>query len=251
MLEVTPEISSAGIKNGAGETPVAGVAPGSVISIFGASLATNAEIGPVNPLTQSLDGVTVQVAGRILPLFFVSPEQINAQLPTDLPLGTHTVVVKNRNMQDVSATFEVVRNAPGLFTSRQDGRAVATITRVGGPAVTADNPVKGGELINIYGTGFGPHRNPPPEGFGVEEADGYRLTDSVEIVAAGNHVIIPEYAGTAAGLPGTVLVRFRVPDDISEGSLTNLTVRVNGVPSNTAALPTAASVSNNADQGLQ
>jgi hypothetical protein len=130
VLEAIPEISRAGVRNGAGETPLAAVAPGSIVSIYGANLAPTTEAGPANPLVQTIAGVTVHVAGSILPLLFVSPEQINAQLPYDLPLGSQTLTIKSKGMPDVSATFEVARNAPGLITNVLNGNPLLVASRV-------------------------------------------------------------------------------------------------------------------------
>ena len=236
VYEATPHIAPTGIRSAAGEIPAAGVAPGSIISIYGASLAQEFVTGRGNPLVQILGQTSVYAGNRLLPLLFVSPDQINAQLPYDLPAGEHTLTVRNTNLAEVSGTFIVVRNAPGLFTFPRGQQPMAVVTRVDGSAVTAENPLKGGELIKLFGTGFGPHRNSPPEGFSVEETEGYRLSDVVEIVL-GNRTLAPEYAGSAAGLPGVVAVRFRVPDGLTAES--GLTLRVNGVSSNTVVLPTA------------
>ena len=244
VLEPVPEISPAGVQNAAGDTPVHAVAPGSIISIYGGSLAPSSEAGPSTPLRQTLAGVTVHVAGHILPLFFVSPEQINAQLPFDLPEGMHTLTIRNRDMPEATASFQVVRNAPGLFTSLQSGLHVATLSRVAGPPISADNPVRSGDLVTVFGTGFGPHRIPPPEGFYVQESDAFRLLDNVDVVI-GNTVITPEYAGAATGLPGTVAIRFRIPADLAQDAVTHLAFRVNGTLTNQAVLPTAHFFSGN------
>jgi uncharacterized protein (TIGR03437 family) len=236
IYERTPFIAPAGVRNAAGDTPVSGVAPGSIVSIYGASLAPAFLAGSGNPLAQSLAGTSVYAGTRLLPLLFVSPAQINAQLPFDLSIGPMTLTVKNQNLADVDGFFDVVRSAPGLFVSRVGQFDTAVITRVSGPGVTAENPIIAGETINLFGTGFGPHRNPPPEGFSVSEADGYRLTDPVEVLL-GDKVLVPEYAGSATGLPGVVVVRFRLPDDLPRGS--KLTLRVDGVSTNTVVLPTA------------
>ena len=251
VLEAIPEISQAGVRNGAGETPIKAVAPGSVISIYGANLAPNMEVGPANPLTQTLSSVTVHVAGHILPLFFVAPEQINAQLPYDLPLDVHMLTIKSKGMPDVSTTFEATRNAPGLLTMQQENRVVAVVTRANDdPAVNADNPVKSGDVIDVFGTGFGPHRVAPPEGFGVSEAEGYRLSDTVNVII-GEQTIVPEYAGAATGKPGVVVVRFRIPPNASDQALTTFNVVVNGVASNAAVLPTAAAYARQDDELAQ
>ena len=81
-----------------------GVAPGSIVSIFGASFAPETAAGPENPLAQAIGCVTVRSGGRLLPLFFVSPSQINLQLPDDTPLGEQRVVVSCQGLPDVEAT---------------------------------------------------------------------------------------------------------------------------------------------------
>lgn len=250
ILEAVPEISHAGVRNGAGEAPLTAVAPGSIISVYGASLAPYIEAGPSNPLAQAIAGVTVHVAGRILPLFFVSPEQINAQLPYDLTLGTHTLTVKNSHMPEVSATFEVVRAAPGLITRMEGRLSVAAVTRVSGSAVTPEKPVEAGEVINLFGTGFGPHHVSPPDGIGVTELEEFRLVEPLEVFV-GDQAVVPDYAGPAAGLPGVVVLRFRTPAELAIQELTNVTVIVGGVASNVVVLPTAAAYStNNTDQNV-
>ena len=93
LLDPTPYIAPTGVSNAAGTTPQVGLAPGSVASVFGASFATDATTGPSSPLVQTLGGVTVRVGDRFLPLIFVSPSQINLQVPDDLPLGAQTLTV--------------------------------------------------------------------------------------------------------------------------------------------------------------
>ena len=87
QFDAVPTIAPTGVQNGAGDTPQPGVAPGSAISIFGANLASAVATGPDSPLAQTLSGTVVQAANRLLPLFFVSPGQINAELPADFAEG--------------------------------------------------------------------------------------------------------------------------------------------------------------------
>jgi hypothetical protein len=83
LLDPVPYISPAGVLNAVGVTPQTGVAPGSMISIFGANLA-NTTIAFDGILPQTLGGVVAQAGNRLLPLVFTSVTQINAQLPDDL-----------------------------------------------------------------------------------------------------------------------------------------------------------------------
>ena len=75
------------MSNAAGTTPQTGVAPGGIVSIFGVNLATDTLVAPDGMLPQTLGGLTVRVGDRLLPLFFVSPQQINAQVPDDMATG--------------------------------------------------------------------------------------------------------------------------------------------------------------------
>jgi uncharacterized protein (TIGR03437 family) len=73
-------------------------------------------MGPRNPLAQTLADVVVTVGDRLLPLLFVSPQQINAQVLSDVPDGEHTLRVRWTGKPDVTGTFVVSRNSPGLFS---------------------------------------------------------------------------------------------------------------------------------------
>ena len=154
-----PYIAPAGIMNGVGQTPSTAVAPGSIISIFGQSLASVVQVGPVNPLSQSIEGTTVTVNDSILPLLFVSPQQINAQLPSSLSDGNYTLEVQNTGQPDISGTFYggAQRSRPVLL-NYGFGSIYAMAFHADGSMVTTDSPAAGGETISLLGTGFGPYQ---------------------------------------------------------------------------------------------
>src|SRR5262249_15633172 len=60
MLDKSPYIAPSGVANAAGATPQSGVAAGSIVSIFGASLASDLATGPDSPMAQALGCVTVR-----------------------------------------------------------------------------------------------------------------------------------------------------------------------------------------------
>ncbi|MDP2996096.1 MAG: hypothetical protein Q8N47_01330, partial [Bryobacterales bacterium] len=226
LLDRVPFVAETGVRNAAGETPSTGVAAGSLVAILGASLAPAYEVGPRSPLAQSIAGVTVRVDGRMLPLLFVSPEQINAQLPSDIEEGERTLTVRWEGQPEATAVFTVVRNAPGLF---------AVAAHADGSPVTAENPARAGETLSVFGAGFGPYLRQPPYGFAVPDAPAFPLADPVEVLA-GDAVIEPLFSGAAPGQVGTVVTRFRLPDSLAGPALA-LRVRVNGQDSNTINLP--------------
>jgi uncharacterized protein (TIGR03437 family) len=236
MLDRSPYISPAGLANAAAATPQPGVAPGSIVSIFGSSLADAQVTGPDNPMLQALDCATVQVAGRLLPLFFVSPTQINAQMPDDLQPGPQSVTVSCTGLPDVQAAFTLVRNAPGLFQQPSGGQNFAVAMHEDGSPVTADAPAQSGELISLYGTGFGPADHPRPAGFPVPATPPFRIVDSATVNAAGV-AITPENAFAAPGRAGVDVIRFRLGDGVPTGTNVQIYITVNGQDSNTVVLP--------------
>jgi uncharacterized protein (TIGR03437 family) len=225
MMEKIPYIAPAGVSNAAGAPSGNGVAPGSIVSIFGASFAAETTIGPDNPLSQAIGCLTVRVGSRLLPLFFVSPTQINVQLPEDSPLGEQKLVVSCQGSPDVDATFQVVRNSPGLFAG--------AVLHADGSVVTADAPARRGELLTVYGTGFGPAASPRP--FGFAPADPSSIVDEVTI-GAGELTIKPERSFAAAGKVGLDAVQFRLPQEVGAGTV-DVRVTVNGVSSNPLGVP--------------
>ena len=236
MLDKTPYLAPLGVRNAAGETPEPGVAPGSIVSIIGASLADRYEAGPQNPLSQSIGGVTVRVEGRLLPLLFVSPEQINAQVPSGLPEGSYKVFVKSGFQAEISANMIVTRNAPGLFSKAFDGQQLAVAAHEDGSAVSIESPARRGEIVTLFGTGFGPYDRSYPDGFPVPVSMQLLVADAVEVLA-GDLTFTPAWTGAAEGLVGTTGTRLKISDEIPSARQLELRVRIQGKDSNKVWLP--------------
>jgi uncharacterized protein (TIGR03437 family) len=237
MLSPVPFIQPSGVVNGAGITPQAIVAPGSVVSVFGANLGASVAAGPSNPMVQTLGGVTARVGAEILPLYFVSPSQINFELPPDLPAGQQTLTVSSPGQPDATASFMVAADAPGIFPSTvANGVTYGLITHADGSAVTTNAPAQAGETLSVYGTGFGPTAPARPEGFAVPSSPAYLLTDPATVLVGGVSVT-PVTAYALAGAVGVDVVQFVVPDGLPSASNSALTITVNQAVSNTVQLP--------------
>jgi uncharacterized protein (TIGR03437 family) len=85
LLGQKPVIDPKGVVNAAsyagsakGEALVVG---GAIFSVFGENLAASAQRAPGTPLPTRLGGTSVTVGGIAAPLFYVSPGQINFQVP--------------------------------------------------------------------------------------------------------------------------------------------------------------------------
>jgi len=234
-MDKIPFIAPAGVQNAAGQTPGSSVASGSVIAIFGQSLSPSLEVGPVNPLSQSVAGISVTIDKEVmLPLLFVSSGQINAQVPSEMPAGKHTIQIQSLGEPEVDGTLTIVRNAPGLFTQTLQSQEYAVAFHSDGTLVTPTSPAKGGETIALLGTGFGPYKGVVIDGFFPPDPPP-ALMDAV-IVSFGNQFPSTTWAGAAPGYTGLVLVKFQVPKGSPSGGAP-ASVSVNGVKSNTVTVP--------------
>jgi uncharacterized protein (TIGR03437 family) len=150
-----PAINTGGIISAVGDTTVA-TAPGGIISIFGANLsATTSDAAgtevPALPIT--LNGTEVRIAGRQAPLYFVSPLQINAQVPYETPEGNAGVfVVRPTDIFSAPYTLAVRRTAPAIFVA---GGAAIVVKNNDFSLVTANNAAGAGDTLVIFCTGLG------------------------------------------------------------------------------------------------
>ena len=234
VLERIPAIFARGARNAAADTGLDGVSAGSVLALLGVNLAADYQAGPDQPMTQTLGDVTVRLKDRILPLFFVSPDQINALLPSDVEQGLFKLIVHREGKPETSTDVTVVRNAPALFNTQVDGQAYAMAVRENGEAVTVEKPAMRGETVTVFGTGFGPYLKNPPDGFLLPESDNFRLADPLAL-RINDEAVETQYAGGAVGRSGVQAVRFKVGAAVS-GSAT-VKVRINELDSNSVLLP--------------
>jgi uncharacterized protein (TIGR03437 family) len=214
VFERVPFVPPSGVRNAAADSAGEGVAPGSIVAVVGSHLAAAEAAGPDSPLAQSLAGVTVRAGDMLLPLLFVSPERITAQLPPDLSEGPAVMAARSGNQEEIRAEFRVVRNAPGLFATQSEDRTWAVAAHADGSPVTPAAPARAGERITLFGTGFGPTQPQRPWGFAVPADPPYKLADPVTLQVAGAAVAASS-AVAAAGRVGIDAVAFVVPAGLS------------------------------------
>jgi uncharacterized protein (TIGR03437 family) len=107
------------------------LAPESIAAAFGSGLATSTAAAPAgSSLPTTLAGVTVRVrdaAGteRLAPLFFVSPTQINFQMPPGTGTGTAAISMLTSLGLTGAGTITVANVAPALFSANATGRGLA------------------------------------------------------------------------------------------------------------------------------
>jgi protocatechuate 3,4-dioxygenase beta subunit len=160
-----PVISTrSGVVNAASFQP--GATPGAWISIHGFRLSNSTRTWTAGDivggkLPTSLDGVRVTINGRDAYIYYVSPNQLNVQAPADSLSGTVQVVVTNSNGTSAATSVSLQSVLPGFFRLTQD-YVLATDTRGGYVAPvniasgTTSLPARPGDIVTLWGTGFGP-----------------------------------------------------------------------------------------------
>jgi uncharacterized protein (TIGR03437 family) len=234
VLSQPPLISAGGVVNGASFAAApAPVAPGSIVSIFGTSLASSQGQASAVPLPTQLAGTTVTVNGTALPLFYVSSGQINAQLPFEVAAGTATVVVTNASGTSQSATFNVASSAVGIFLYPNSTRAIALNQdgSVNGP----DNPEARGRVVVVFLTGQGPVDNAVPTGQAAPLSPLSRATLSNAATIGGSAATVL-FLGLTPTYVGLAQANIEVPSGITPGNQVPIVISVNGQAGNTATI---------------
>ena len=124
------------------------IAPEAIIAAFGSNLATATLAATVTPLPTSLAGTTVKVRDsfgteRLASLFFVSPTQVNYQIPAGTTNGAASIVIASSNGQASQTNVQIASVAPGLFTADASGRglAAAYFLRIKADGTRSNEPV--------------------------------------------------------------------------------------------------------------
>jgi hypothetical protein len=109
-----------------------------IVSAFGSGLATATRTAVTTPLPTNLAGTTIKVKDRAgvereAPLFFVSPTQVNFQIPPGTANGAATITITSSDGTISQSQTEIVNVAPSLFSADATGRglAAAQIQRAG------------------------------------------------------------------------------------------------------------------------
>lgn len=131
-------------------------APGTLASIFGENLSPSAATAGGLPLPRELGGVSVTVAGSAAPLLYVSPAQINFQIPFELPLGDVPLELRLGGAVTAARRVRVTTFSPGVFTVSGGGQGDGYVMRASDfSLITPGNPASPGETLVVYATGLG------------------------------------------------------------------------------------------------
>jgi beta-glucosidase len=171
VTATTPVISPSGILNAA--SYLGDIAPGGLASLFGYNLADNTYQGSQvvdanNRFLTQVAGVSVSVNGQNAPLYFVSPGQINFQVPWEIaPSPAVTVQVTRASVPSNVETITIANTAsPSMFLNNYT-TGVAWITgTVAEDCPASQCTVQAGNTYQLWANGLGPKNLPEQDGVG-------------------------------------------------------------------------------------
>jgi uncharacterized protein (TIGR03437 family) len=216
----TPAIASTGgVLNGASFQP--GISSGSWITVSGTNLSTQtgtwANSITNGALPTTLDGVSVMVGNQPAYIEYVSPTQINALAPNvapNVPAGSVPVTVTNTNGTSPAVMADVAAVSPAFF--QWGTYAVATrqnfslAVKNGTFAGTTTVPAKPGDVIILWGTGFGPTSPSAPAGAETPSTTTYNTATAVSVTVGGKPATVYG-AALAPGYAGLYQIAIQIP----------------------------------------
>jgi uncharacterized protein (TIGR03437 family) len=232
----TAAVYPGGVVHAASFAPNGALAPGSIISVFGANLASSPAGASSLPLPKTLAGASLQVGGYDVPLFYSSGGQINAQLPFELPVNTRPqLIVKGADFVTVPETITVAAARPGIFTTTQDGKGQGVIVDVNNRLVDASNPAQAGDIVVVYCTGLGATNPAVRSGEAAPASPLANVATPVQVTIGGQPATV-QFAGLTPNFVGLYQVNVQIPGGVTLGSSVPLVISQDGVPSNTVTL---------------
>jgi uncharacterized protein (TIGR03437 family) len=237
-----PAINGNGVVNASSNQVGQGLAPGSIVSIYGTSLADAIVSSPTRSLPVSLGTVSVSFDGGGLSLpghfFYVSPGQVNVQVPWEFQ-GQSSVKMTVLVGYIASAVYTVPLNtySPGIFEfGPTSDHLSAVATDANGVVFTQANPAKRGQTIVLYMNGLGPVDHQPPSGEPTPLPPPLAQTTVLPTVKIGNIASHVDFSGLSPTWVGLYQVNVVVPPDTPTG-LQPIVVSIGGVDSKASVLP--------------
>jgi uncharacterized protein (TIGR03437 family) len=230
-----PAINANGIINAVQDAQIAAASPGSIVSIYGTNMAgtTSDASGMEVPfLPNGLNGTDVRIAGRQAAAFYVSPTQINVQVPYETEPGDAQVfVVRGGDAFSAPYTLRVTPFSPGIFVTPA---GAAVLKNADFSLVSPANPAQAGEVLSIFCTGLGAV-TPRVASGALAPAAPIALTVARPAVTVGGRDAEVLASALAPGFVGLYQVAIRMPQGAPSGNQP-VVITIGGVRSNAAPM---------------
>jgi uncharacterized protein (TIGR03437 family) len=237
-----PSIETGGVVTAGSWGDFSSAAPGSWIEIYGTNLAVDSRTWATSDFKGSmaptqLDGTSVTIAGQPAFIDYISPLQVDAQVPSNIASGPQPVVVTTPSGAMATATLTISQTDPGLLAPASflmgETQYVAAlfsdnttyVMPAGAVSGVTSRPANPGDIITLYGIGFGTVTPNTPAGqFASGET---QLTSALNIYFGGTLANLT-YQGISPGSIGLYQFDVVVPS-VTPSNTVPLTFTLGGV----------------------
>jgi len=215
------------------------LAQGDIVAVFGSQFTYGDAQGATSlPLQTIMNGVQVLVNGTAAPIYYVSPGQINFEIPIDASTangGGGTVQVV-RNGQPGNLVYVDINAQAPRFIVYDGGYGIMT-TPQGALTGIPSSPVKVGDTIVIYALGLGPTSPPVASGTASPSSPLAKVPGTTQVcfgVESPFHqspCATALFSGLTPGFVGLYQINVTIPAGIPSGNSTISLLLVNNVES--------------------
>ncbi len=220
-----------------------------VVVNFGSETKAFDELPNPVPMPRELANLQVTVDDQPVPLYFISPTQINFLMPMALPSsGSALVAVRNVSTGQLYGTLDLGLKvaSPAFFTRGAGGSGPIAAINQDNTIHAPTNAIRVGDVIALYGTGQGFVPGAPPDG---NVAEGLTPTPNRPRVTLDGRSVPDEnitYSGLAPQLLGVWQLNLKIPDNAPIGNSVRLVAFMNDIssldPANAARVQTTIAI---------
>ena len=214
-----------------------------IASVFGAELSATTQAANTIPLPTSLGGTSVKVKDslgveRDAPIFFISPTQINFQIPPGTASGMATIMILSSVGGVSVSTIEIVVVAPSLFSADSTGKGLAAAQVQRSTSTAFESVVKFDLSRGQFAALPIDLSSQNEQAFLILYGTGIRLRSSLNQVTAkiGSLTLPVDYAGSQNGYVGLDQVNVLLPRSLIGSGLIEVGLTVEGKVTNTVQI---------------
>ena len=241
VAPTAPLAAAGGVVNNGTFAGGESLAQGDIAALFGDQLTYgDPQQATELPLPTSLAGTQVLVNGTPAPVYYVSPGQINFEIPIDAATGDAIVQVTRNSQTSNSAYLNIMSSIPRFITN---GGTYAIMTTPDGTLTgVPKHPVKSGDVVVIYTIGLGPTTPVVPSGtaspsspLAVIDASTTQVCFGVNSPFSPPPCVMPQFVGLTPGFVGLYQINVAIPSGVPSGNVP-FSFSVNGASSNVVQL---------------
>jgi uncharacterized protein (TIGR03437 family) len=222
---VAPVAYAGGVVNNGTFVSGLNLAQGDIVAVFGDQFTySDPQQASSLPLNTTLDQTQVLVNGVAAPVYYVSPGQVNFEIPIDAATGPGTVQVV-RNSQSGNLVYVNIQSRASSFILLNGGPYVIMTTQAGVLTGIPSHPVQAGDVVTVYVIGLGPTTPPVASGSASPVSPLAKITDTTQVcIGVESPFSQPvctkaSFTGLTPNFVGLYQVNFTVPAGLTPADI--------------------------------